>query len=85
MATGIADPCGMMARWIAATRKEIESKERRIHALESLLREIKADPASSAAYVEAIEKEIAALASELEVDRHQLQALEEEYAASCHA
>jgi hypothetical protein len=42
MAKNPPDPCDMMARWITATKKEIERKERRLQSLEDLLRGIKA-------------------------------------------
>ncbi|HEY7153625.1 MAG TPA: hypothetical protein VH575_06680 [Gemmataceae bacterium] len=75
--------CQMMARSIQFLKREIEAKKRRRRQLEGTLQKLLSQPNPDPALVQDLKRHIQELETELESDRTDLSAFENEYAASC--
>ena len=76
--------CDVMANAIKFIRQEIKAKEARIRTLTERLEKMQAQPNSDLDQIQEIKADIQELEDQLETtDRPQLNAFEEEFAASC--
>lgn len=76
--------CDLMAEAIKFIGQEITAKERRIQTLMERLKKLHSQPNPDPAQIEEIEQDIQELEDQLEMtDRPQLNAFQEEFAASC--
>lgn len=82
--TSIQNVCEMMAGAIRFIKREIESKEARIRALTERLKKLQSQPNPDPSQIQETTADIQELEEQLETtDRPQLNAFEEEFAASC--
>jgi hypothetical protein len=81
--TGRESFCQLLARHIAYLKQEIRNKEHRIRTLNARLSELLSQPNPDPAVIQEIRADIQELEVELETDRPQLNATEEDFAASC--
>lgn len=81
--TGVRNVCDMMARAIKHIEQEIKAKERRIQNLTERLKKLQSQPNPDLTQIQEIKKDIQELEDQLETDRPQLNAFQEEFAASC--
>ncbi|HZF41052.1 MAG TPA: hypothetical protein VE715_19675 [Blastocatellia bacterium] len=79
----IRNVCDMMARAIKHIEQEIKAEERRIQNLKKRLRQLQSQPNPDLAKIQEIKTDIKELEVQLEMDRSQLNAFQEEFAASC--
>jgi predicted nucleic acid-binding Zn-ribbon protein len=79
----IRDVCDMMERAIKHLEQQINSKEHRIQNLTERLKKVQSHPNPDPAQIQEIKKDIRELEDQLERDRAQLNAFQEEFAASC--
>ena len=79
----VEDACDMMARAIKHLREHLDRKSRRVGILQERLEMLKEQPTPDQAQITELENDIRELEEELESDRAQLAAFEEEFAASC--
>lgn len=79
----IRNICDMMERAIKFIQKEIRAKERRTQSLTERLEKLQCKENSDAAQIEEITADIQDLQGQLENDRAQLSAFQEEFTASC--
>jgi chromosome segregation ATPase len=77
--------CQMMARLIESLKQEINTKQRRIQILNERLIKLQSQPKPDPVRVQETQAEIRELKDQLQTDRSQLDAAENEYAASCGA
>jgi chromosome segregation ATPase len=75
--------CQMMARLIKALKQEIKDKEQRILTLNGRLSKLQSQPNPDPALIQEIKADIHDLEAQLPTDRSQLEAAENEFAASC--
>lgn len=79
----IRNICDMMERAIKFIQKEIRAKERRTQSLTERLEKLQCKENSDAVQIEEITADIQDLQGQLENDRAQLSAFQEEFTASC--
>lgn len=79
----IRSGCDLMADAIQFIKQEIEAKRGRLRKLTRRLEALLSQPDPDQSLILAIEEDIRELEDELETDRAQLNAFEEEFAASC--
>lgn len=75
--------CDVMARAIIFIKQEIKAKELRIKILTERLQKLQSQPNPDPTQIREIKTDIQDLEDQLENDRSQLNAFEEEFAASC--
>ncbi len=75
--------CNTLARAIAHIRQEIGTKESRIRSLTERLGKLQSQPNPDMTQIQEIKKDRQELEEQLEMDRPQLNAFEDEFAASC--
>ena len=75
--------CDMMERAIKHIEQEINAKELRIQNLTERLKKLQSNPNPDPAQIHEIKKDIQELEDQLERDRAQLNAFQEEFSASC--
>ncbi len=75
--------CNMMAKAIEFIEQEIKAKERRIETLTARLKKLRSQPNPDSAQIQEITTDIKDLEDQLEMDRSQLKAFQEEFDASC--
>ena len=73
----------MMARLIESQKQEIRAKERKIRILNERLIKLEGQPNPDPVLVQAMKADIQELENQLPIDRTQLDAAENEFAASC--
>lgn len=79
----IRSGCDLMADAIQFIKQEIEAKRGRLRKLKRRLEALLSQPDPDQSLIQAIEEDIRELEDALETDRAQLNAFEEEFAASC--
>ncbi len=79
----IRSGCDLMADAIQFIKQEIEAKRGRLRKLKRRLEALLSQPDPDQSLILAIEEDVRELEDELETDRAQLNAFEEEFAASC--
>lgn len=77
--------CAMMARAIATTKQDITFKERQIDTLRHRISKLQGQPNPDESLIQELKGDIRELEEQLERDRSQLLAFEDEFAASCRA
>ena len=79
----IRNVCDMMARAIEHIKQDINVKGRRIQTLTERIKKLQSQPNPDWALIQDLKTDRQELEDELETDRSQLAAFEEEFAASC--
>jgi len=79
----IRDVCDMMAKAIGHIEQEIKAKERRIRSLAERLGKLQSQPDPDPLQIQQIKADMQELEDQLKTDRPQLNAFQEEFAASC--
>lgn len=79
----IRNVCDMMAKAIKHIAEEIKAKELRIRSLEERLEKLQSHPDPDPLQIQQIEADMQELEDQLKTDRAQLNAFQEEFAASC--
>jgi chromosome segregation ATPase len=79
----IRSGCDLMADAIQFIKQEIEAKRGRLRKLKRRLEALLSQPDPDQSLIQAVEEDIRELEDALETDRAQLNAFEEEFAASC--
>jgi uncharacterized small protein (DUF1192 family) len=75
--------CSRLKVWIERGRAEIKSKEGLIADLQTRIKVLQAEPTPDLSTIHGLEARVAALQAELNNDRLQQEAMEEEYLAEC--
>jgi chromosome segregation ATPase len=75
--------CDVFRKAIEDLRKEIARKEKQVSDLQSRIHELVGQPNPDAAQIELLQGQLADFKIDLESDRAQLSAFEEEFSASC--
>ncbi|MET0582750.1 MAG: hypothetical protein ABWX88_06820 [Pseudoxanthomonas sp.] len=75
--------CDMMAKAIKHIEQEIKTKERRIRSLSQRIQKLQSTPNPDLIQINEIKADMQELEDQLEMDRPQLVAFQEEFAASC--
>jgi len=72
-----------MAKWIKSIEQEINAKEGRVNNLRARITKLQSQPDPDLAQIQELEEDIRELERQLESDRPQLPAFEEEFLAVC--
>ena len=75
--------CDMMAKAIKHIEQEIRTKERRIRSLSQRIQKLQSVPNPDLIQINEIKADMQELEDQLEMDRPQLSAFQEEFSASC--
>ena len=79
----IRNVCDMMAKAIKHIEQEIEAKERWIRNLKERLEKLQSQPDPDPLQIQEIKADMQELEDQLKTDQSQLNAFQEEFAASC--